>query len=186
MKTSDVITTIALLAGPTIAVLLTLYVQRREFIRNQRFQLFRTLLGFRSERLNPERIRSLGLIDVVFSNDATVRAKWKEYYETLNNPAYVNNPNQGYIYMTKENEMLAAMARSIGYGKTIGYEELARQYAPQAFADNAALQSAMQQEALRVLRSSENFGVPRVPAVESPAANVQNGPAAPKGASLGP
>jgi hypothetical protein len=57
--------------------------------------------------------------------------------------------------------MLAAMERAIGYGKTIGYEELQRQYAPQAFADSAALTQEIGKETLRVLKASENLGDPR-------------------------
>lgn len=71
--------------------------------------------------------------------------------------------------------MLAAMARSLGYGKTIGYEELARQYVPQAFTDNAALQNAMGREALRVLKASENFGTRR-----RPGSDDEEQPAAPR------
>lgn len=159
--TVEIITIIALIAGPSLAVTITIIFQRLEFIRSERVRLFQTLLALRAEPLNPDRIRTLAVIDVVFRSKPRVRAKWKEYYDALNNPAYLGTQNGYIIWLTKQNEMLAEMARAIGYGRAIGYEELQRMYAPQAFADNANLQAAMGKEALRVLQASENFGTPR-------------------------
>jgi hypothetical protein len=163
MTLDQIVTVVALIAGPSLGVGISLYLQRREFIRQERIRVFKALLAFRAEPVNPERIRTLAIIDVVFTDKPLVRAKWREYYEALNNPAYANNPNGAFIWMTKQNEMLAEMARAIGYGGSVGYEELARAYAPQAFFDNANLQTAMGKEALRVLQASENFGLPRKP-----------------------
>lgn len=161
MTTDQVVTVIALIGGPAIGVGLSVLLQNRDFVRRERMRLFQTLVAMRPEPVNPERIRALALIDVVFRDKPTVRSKWKDYYETLNNPVHLNNPNAGYVFMTKQNEMLAEMARVLGYGRLIGYEELQRMYAPKAFADNAALQAAMGKEALRVLEASENLGTPR-------------------------
>jgi hypothetical protein len=161
MTVEQAVTVIALILGPMLAVGLSFFVQKRDFVRQQRMSILRTLLSMRAERLNPERIRALGLIDLVFYNKPAVRAKWSAYYESLNNPAYRTDPNAGNVWVTKENEMLVEMARAIGYGKAIGYEELQRTYAPQAFADNAALQQEAQKELIRVLKASEHMGEAR-------------------------
>jgi hypothetical protein len=150
-----------LFAAPSLAVFTTFYMQRCEFVRTQREQLLRTLMVMRAEPLNPERIRALAAIDIVFNDKPTVRSKWKEFYESLTSPAYKDNSNAGFVWLTKQNEMLAEMARTIGYGKTVGYEELMRLYAPQAFADNAAMTQDSQKEFLLVLKASENFSEPR-------------------------
>jgi len=158
MTLDQIVTVIALIAGPTLAVAMTLYFQKREFIRNQRIQLLKTLMAMRAEPVNPERIRALAVIDVVFNDKPSVRVKWKEYYEALNNPVYRTDPNAYQVWFNKQNEMLAEMAKAIGYGGAIGYEELQRMYSPQAYTDNAVMTQEAQKELLRVLKASENFG----------------------------
>jgi len=54
--------------------------------------------------------------------------------------------------------MLAEMARALGYGKDVGFEEITRSYKPQGVVDNAALQRSMQSEFIRVLKNTENMG----------------------------
>jgi hypothetical protein len=161
MNIADIATVIALLAGPALGVGMTFYFQNRNFVRGQRVELLKTLLSLRAEPLNPERIRALATIDVVFSDKPSVRAKWKEFFESVTNPALAGNQNAGFVWMTKQNEMLAEMAKTVGLGRAIGYEELSRMYSPQSFVDNVALLAESQKEFLRVLKASENFGTPK-------------------------
>jgi hypothetical protein len=63
--------------------------------------------------------------------------------------------------LVKLNEMLAEMARAVGYGSSIGFGELVRVYNPQALGNAQQLQRETSEEFLRVLRESENFGTPR-------------------------
>jgi hypothetical protein len=95
-------------------------------------------MAFRLDPFNAERIKALGLIDIVFHNVPEIRAKWKEYYESLNDPKYKDLANDAAnVWRGKQNAMLAEMAQSLGYGKEIKYEEIDRAYAPILFLNNA-------------------------------------------------
>lgn len=161
MTVVEVATIAALIAGPTLAVSITFVFQRREFVRNQRLTVFNTLMATRTNVTNPDFLRSLAMIDVVFSKKPHVLAKWHEYYESMQNPAF-NDTNGGFIRLGKMNEMLAEMAKAMGYGKSIGFGELMRVYNPQVLADVAKIQKDTAEEFLRVLKASENLGTARV------------------------
>jgi hypothetical protein len=119
--------------------------------------IFLSLLATRTDRIGSEHLRSLSLIDVTFNKYPRVKAKWASYYESLNNPG-MNNDNGAVQRQTKFNDMLAEMARALGYGKDVGFEEITRSYKPQGVVDNAALQRSMQSEFIRVLKNTENMG----------------------------
>jgi hypothetical protein len=162
MTFEQIVTVVALVLGPLLAVAITLFAQHLNNVRAQRLWIFQTLMAFRMDAFNAERIKALALIDVAFHNVASIRQKWKEYYEALNNPIYKEGQNNAVnAWNKKQNVMLAEMAQFLGYGKQIGYEEIERAYAPMLFANNAARGEKLATEVLRVLENSENLGEPR-------------------------
>ncbi len=160
MHLVEILTIIALIAGPSFAVCLTLWYQRREFVRQQQMNVFKTLIALRAEPFNVERIRGLGLIDVVFHHQKGVRVKWAEYFESLNNPG-LNDANGALIRLGKYNDLLSAMAIVLGYGRDFGFAELTRVYSPQLMATANQIQSETAVEWLRLLKASENLGTAR-------------------------
>jgi hypothetical protein len=97
LQLRDRIEVFALIAGPTFAVWLTLYAQKRAQIRNQRIGVFQTLLAYRQDVLNAERVKALCLIDIVFHDVPSVRSKWKEYFDALSDQG-VRIIQKSYIY----------------------------------------------------------------------------------------
>ena len=161
MTVEQIVTVIALIVGPLLAVGITLLAQRLANIRNERLWVFQTLMAYRSDPFNSERIKALALIDVSYRKVPAVRNAWKEYYDALNDPKYKDSPNAFEVWRRKQNEMLAEMAQALGYGKDIKYGEIDRVYAPILFANNAMTAQQSATEWLRVLKNSENLGTPR-------------------------
>lgn len=161
MRLVEVLTIVALLGGPVFGVFATLVYQRREFVRQQRMNVFKTLIAMRGEPFNVDRIRALGLIDVVFHDKKRVREKWAEYYESLNNPG-LNDNNGAIIRLGKYNDLLSAMATVLGYGKDFGFSDLTRVYNPQISATFTQIQAETAVEWLRLLKASENLGAPKL------------------------
>lgn len=162
MELRDWVTVVALVVGPALAVALQLYAQKRGQLRAQRLYVFQTLLAYRQDPFNAERVKALCLIDIVFHNVPSVRAKWKEYYSALGDPQYNDGQNDAVnVWIQKQNIMLAEMAKVLGYGREIGYEEITRSYAPKQYNLNFLATQKAQTELLRLLEGSENFGTPR-------------------------
>lgn len=154
-------TIFALIAGPIAAVFTTVFIDRLRERRRERVWVFRTLMAFRGDKFNADRIRALAMIDLDFRGSLEVRAKWKCYYDSLINPANKDGgPDAVIAWKVNENAMLSEMAETLGYGRNIKYEELERTYSPRLYSDNAVLAQESGAEFLRVLKASKHFGAP--------------------------
>ncbi len=75
---------IAVISGPILAVLITLWYQSRKEKRNDKYHLFTILMAHRKS--NPptvDLVRGLNLIDLVFSEHREIVGLWHQYFELL-------------------------------------------------------------------------------------------------------
>ncbi len=158
MRISDWITVVALVVGPALAVGLQLVVSWRARIRGPRVAILQSLLAYRTDPFNAERVKALCLIDLVFHNVPAVRDKWKEYHRVLNDPNVFKQHNFSETLMNSQNAMIAEMAKHLGYGKEIGIQEIARTYAPKQYELDTNAQRLLRDEMTRVFVASEHFG----------------------------
>lgn len=152
MEAKDVITAIALIAGPTIAVIITLWYQRRAEKRAAKERLFITLMAHR--RASPpsaEWSGALNLIDVIYARHPRVVELWHELYDILQ-IVPLNMQRFGHAHLT----LLSAMAQVLGY-KTLTQTDIDKFYAPQVFGDQAAIQADLQKELVRVLKATQTL-----------------------------
>jgi hypothetical protein len=151
MTSKEWINLAAIVVGPIVAVILTLWWQQRKERRDAKHRLFLTLMAHRKANPpTPEWVNALNIIDVVFFDTPQAVELWHRYYEALCNPP----PNQNYqarehVYLL----MLSAMARELGYRK-LEQTDIDKFYAPQAHFDQALMNHQIQTEFLRVLKSS--------------------------------
>lgn len=147
--TTEIVTIIALFAGPVAAVAITLWYQKRARKQEAKERLFSTLMAHRKS--NPPTIdwaTSLNLIDIVFSGNRNVVEKWHEAYAiSLQRPWNQERWNHSYI------ELLSEMGKVLGY-KRLQQTDIDRFYAPEAHGTQAALQKEIQDEFLRVLKAT--------------------------------
>ena len=85
-----------------------------------------------------ETVRSLNIIEIVFSDDEKVLERWREYYNLLG----IQSPDSIQFKKIKEAQykLLEAMACSLGYKKQITWETIQNPYVPKGMCD------AMQQQ----------------------------------------
>jgi hypothetical protein len=152
--TIEIITVVALIVGPALSVLITLWYQRRTEKRAAKERLFAVLMAHR--RAIPttiEWVQSLNLIDVVFQDCPSVVIKWRELYDLMNHPNDQINWNQvGHARI----ELLSEIAVSLGY-RRLRQTDIDRFYMPQSLVDQATMQGDIQKEFLRVLKDTKNL-----------------------------
>ena len=89
----------------------------------------------------------------------SVRLKWKEYWDALNSLQYSDGNHDAFnVWRRKQNEMLTEMAKILGFGTDIGYDEIERSCASAAFVNNAVRTQKAMNELIRGLSNSERFG----------------------------
>ncbi len=120
METSDILTIIAIILGPIIAVQLEKYLQRRREIRERKHIVFKTLMATRDSSLSLAHVEALNRIDLKFSNDSKYKKvieAWKEYFDNLRQKFESNEELK--IWAAKNEELLAnllyEMGQSLGY-----------------------------------------------------------------------
>ena len=145
---------IAVILGPIIAVIITLWYQSRKEKRDTKHRIFLTLMGHRKS--NPPTfalVEVLNTLDVVFADNSKIVRLWHEYYDLL----CTKEPN----YQTLEHkylDLLSEIAQSLGY-KKLKQTDIEKFYTPVAHGSQAELNEKMQRELLRVLENSVSFGV---------------------------
>jgi hypothetical protein len=168
---------IAILFSPVVAILISLYVQHRRERRQQQFSVLSTLITSRAQPLNPDSVRALNTIDLVFHKEQGVRRLWHEYYDMLCNEG-LNNLNGWKQRNTKNIELIGEMAKVLGYGKTITHLDVDRVYSPTGMWDQINRAQELQAELLRVLKATARVQVQQNAAVEQ-APEVAPGPLPP-------
>ncbi len=151
------LTLLAILVGPIVAVCITLWWQDRKERRDAKRRLFTTLMAHRkSLPRSYEFVAALNLIDVVFAKDKRVVQLWHQLYDLYQNPQPTEAQNHKYI------ELLSEMASVLGYRK-LKQTDIDKFYTPIAHAQAFIAQTEAQEEWLRVLRATRHFLVERRP-----------------------
>lgn len=152
LKLVDVLTIVALITGPIVAVLITLWHQDRKQKVDARQRLFITLMAHRkSFPISRDWAQALNLIDVVFSGHPKVVAAWHSFYD------YIHvKPMDNKQFEHRHVELLSEMAQVLGYND-LKQTDIDKFYNPQAHGDESARNYEIQTELLRVLKNSRSF-----------------------------
>lgn len=153
MNTLNVISILAIILSPVIAVLVSIWVQARREKRGQKMYIFDTLIRTRHSGVTNEMVRAFNMIDVVFYNKPIVRKLWREYFDMLGNKALTTEPGLKQR-RDKYLELLYEMAKVLGYGKAISHLDIDRVYYPVGLGETTQRTEEILNELLRFLKSS--------------------------------
>jgi hypothetical protein len=154
----DVISIFAILLSPVIAVLVTLFWQRRTSSINEKRKVFSILMANRHAITNESKAQAYNMIDVVFFKETKVRALWKELLEMLSNTG-LNNPPGWEVWKKKNLELLTEMAKILNYGDKITHLDVDRIYYPTGLLEVQERANQISLELLRVLKLTSGLQV---------------------------
>ncbi len=93
----DILTILALLLGPIIALELQKQLEKRREERNRKLWVFKTLMAYRNTPLSPNFVQCLNLIDIEFNGDNSpekaVRTAWKVLLDHFTDLGKYNDAN---------------------------------------------------------------------------------------------
>jgi len=114
LTVNELVTIVALILGPVLAVLTQLVWQHVKELRNQKLWVFGQLMSLRGFSVTPDWVKALNFIDVVFYKDEKVREKWKTLLTFLRSEEYKTAPTEKTRDLLAE--LLAEMAKELGFG----------------------------------------------------------------------
>lgn len=80
MTTNEILTLIALVAGPVCAVFITRHLDDQRAFKARRMDVFRTLMRTRRAVLSQDHIGALNLVEIEFAEDQKVLTAWKALF----------------------------------------------------------------------------------------------------------
>ncbi len=154
----ECLTIFAILAGPTVGVLIAIWTNMIKEKNLQRMNLFLRLLTSRKSYPFPnDFVDALNLIDVVYHKHNKVINAWKNLYKSFHVKPYEPTEMQKKLL-----DLLDEMAKSLGY-KNIKQTDYDSFYVPKSDTEQKALRILINTELLRVLQSSQSFGTSKPP-----------------------
>ncbi len=167
-KPIEIITVVAIILGPVLALFAQRALDWMREQKKQRVQLFLSLMATRALQLTPEHVKALNSIDVVFNRkkDKGIRDAWHSVMRHMESdttkPGWIERVND------LKADLYLAMGKAVGYNYTIDY--LKREiYLPKYFNEVEQDQAKIRQGIAKILTDD---GL-KVKIVEPP------GPAAP-------
>ena len=125
MTTSDKLMILVVLFSPFLAVFAQRMLDEFKERRGQKLWIFRTLMATRGNKISPDHVQALNMIDLFFERKGKEKAiveKWDEYLDHLAKRIDENDQNykvkiEAWTDQIDENlaEMLHLMGKSLGY-----------------------------------------------------------------------
>lgn len=140
MSSEFIITTLAIVLGPILAVWISQTLQSKYSAKQQKMFVFRALMTTRRTPLSPERVQALNLVEVEFSKDKQVKTKFKELIAIYNDTVRWQSDNEQVRQDVtrdvdeKTAELLKEMGAVLGF-RGDSLELLKGGYYPSAFAE---------------------------------------------------
>ena len=151
----EILNIISLILVPIFAVVIAQKLQEKAQKRNDKMQMFKTLMTSRICGWTNDSVKALNLIDIVFADDKNVRKQWKIYFDKM----CVENPTEtDLLKIKKEKEkLLETMAVSLGYKDIITWESIQNPYIPKGMTDLIAQQQAYQNNQSIIMEQMKNM-----------------------------
>ena len=134
----DVISVIAIMASPIIAVIVGQKIQDKSNKRADKMEVFKALMISRGLGWSIESVKALNTIEIVFCDDKKVLGQWKTYYDKL----CVEEPSDMELskMKTEGDKLLDVMAKSLGYKDIVTWETIQKPYIPKGLTENVSQQ----------------------------------------------
>lgn len=135
-----VVTALAAVAGPVIAVWITRMSDDRKDVQGRRMDIFRTLMRTRKLPVHFEHVGALNLIEIEFAADAPVIAAWKDYLKVLGEPIPSENDVAGHTQLRQKRDakltkLISSIAKVLKF-KVEQMDIFEGNYVPQGWFDD--------------------------------------------------
>ncbi|MGH7750523.1 MAG: DUF6680 family protein [Candidatus Dormibacteria bacterium] len=173
MYTLSILTIIAILLGPVVAIQVDRYLNRQNDHRSRKLHLFRELMATRGTRLLPRHVEALNLIIVEYSknipSENTVINAWKNYHAHLNNrvvklaeedeATFIGRQSQ---WNTRQLDLLTELLKEMSKYLGLKYDDVEIRegvYSPQGWANTEGENNRLRQALLNILEGRSSLPV---------------------------
>lgn len=157
-------TVFATILGPVLAVQAQKYLEGRRSLKQQKMNIFSTLMATRASRTSMSHVQALNMIDLAFNGgsnsnrrktETDVLDAWRDYLDNLNSPI---NEHNAVRWQERSNEMLIVLLSAMASDLGLRYDRVLLRsgaYIPKGHVDLEGEQQALRQLALKVLSGEQ-------------------------------
>ena len=151
----DLLNILAFILVPILAVVIGQKLQDRAQKRNDKMQIFKTLMTSRIFGWTNESVQAMNLIDIVFADDEDVRKQWKICFDKM----CVEKPTETELSKIKieREKLLETMAKSLGYKDIVTWESIQNPYIPKGMTELMEQQQAYQKNQSVIMEQMKNM-----------------------------
>ena len=132
-----------------LGALLTLLFKKLNDSKNEKKEIFKTLLSFRYDITNQTNVNAMNRIQSVFYGNENVINAWKDFNDTANTSKDGNLINDKYL------KLLEQIAAAAGY-KNIRWDDIKVYYYPRGLSQKIAEENALRTATLKNLSGGQN------------------------------
>ena len=132
----DWVNILTIIVAPVIAVWVGQKLQNIAKLREDKMQIFKSLMTSRAYGWTYESVHSLNIIDIVFADDKRVREAWNVLFDKLAN----ENPTETDLQKIKiaKDKLIEEIAVSLGYKDKVTWETIQNPYIPKGMSEQLA------------------------------------------------
>ena len=161
MTYTEILTIIAIVAGPAFGVWLTRWLDDRRELQQRKYDIFRTLMRTRKMPIHVDHVGALNLIEVEFIKNANVIDAWKSYLANLSVPMPpVEEKDRHDVWVKKNDSLLTKLLSEVAKSLNIKIEQLSileGNYIPQGWVDDDWEQRLVRRSLIDVLMAKRHI-----------------------------
>ncbi len=115
----ELLTLVGIITGPIVAVLITLWSQRRTEAKQRKIAILRTLWDSHFDASLPEYSRAIRMVPIEFSGEHAVMTAWRRYMKNVDTrPSQEGTPAHEKEFGDAKNDLIASLAKAVGINVT--------------------------------------------------------------------
>jgi hypothetical protein len=118
----DILTLIALIAGPLLAVVITRWMDKRSDQKRRRREIFSTLMRTRRFKLSVDHVSALNLIQIEFYRNKSVSSAYTSYISHLNLPLPETAPAQQ-VFVDQRDDLFVDLVHAIAHALRYDFDK---------------------------------------------------------------
>lgn len=140
MTTADILTVVAIFAGPAVGAWLTRRLDDRRELQKRKLDIFRALMRTRKMPIHIDHVSALNLVEVEFIKSPKIISAWKLYLANLAEPVPPIEEKERYdLAVKKRDSLLTKLLSEIAQSLKVRIEQLSileGNYIPQGWVDD--------------------------------------------------
>ena len=168
MRTIEVLTLLAILLGPILAIQIQKRIETHKEIKDRKLNIFKSLMATRGARVSFEHVRALNMIDIEFTKHKDITEAWKYYLDCLSSDMVNGNPE---LWANERDKLFVELMNKMG--TVLGYcfdkVHLNKSiYTPKAHNEEEIYQLSIREQLKKIFNGEQSISVK----IESSAQNM--------------